>query len=176
MMRANSGHGDPVGVMTTEKESMYFYRVLAGRGGRIGKDLLIRAARQGGIGIAEVQWGDNTYEMRTATFPELDAVDVCFVGGEAESPALAALGHDGSIILARDMLHDEKPLTMKFATVKGRAYRLLSTRGHLFLLTDSALYGLMNLGARLMQGLPFRKVYDANLCDAAGSGRCLINW
>jgi hypothetical protein len=156
MMKAGSGHGDPVGVMTTEKESMYFYRVLARRG-RDGKDLLVCAARQGGIGIAEVRWGDNTFNMRTATFPELDVVDVCFVGGGPESPALAAVGRDGSLILVRDMLHDQKPVTMRFATVQGRAYRLLSARGHLFLLTSSALYGLMNLGNRLMRGLPSGK-------------------
>lgn len=156
MMKADSADGDPVGVMTAEKESMYFCRVLARRGGP-GKDLLICAARQGGIGVAEVRWGDSICNMRTATFPELDAVDVCFVGGEPESPTLAAVGRDGSLILARDMLHDEKPLTMKFDTVKGRAYRLFSARGHLFLLTSSALYGLMNLGARLVHGLPSGK-------------------
>jgi hypothetical protein len=153
MMKAESGPGDPVGVMTAENEDMYFYRVLARRG-RGRKDLLVCATRRGGIGIAEVRWEDNTYNMRTATFSGLDSVDVCFVGGEPDSPAVAAVGLDGSIVLARDLLHDKNPVTMKFDTVQGRAYRLLLARGHLFLLTSCALYGLMNLGTRLMHGLP----------------------
>jgi len=156
MLKASSSPGDSVGVMTAERDNMYFYRVLS-QPGRDGKDLLICAARHGGIGIAEVRWEDKSYTMRTARFPELDAIDVCFVGGKPESPAIAAVGRDGSLILVRDMLHLKEPLTMKFDTIKGKAFRLLSARGHLFLLTSSALYGLMNLGKRLLDGLPERK-------------------
>jgi hypothetical protein len=135
---------------------MYFCRTLA-RKGRNGKDLLLCAARHGGIGIVEVRWGDVNYSMRTAVSSEVDAVDVCFVGGEPEAPAVAAVGRDGSLFLVRDVLHDKKPVKMKFDTVRGRVYRILSTRGHLFLLTSIGLYGLMNLGNRLMQGLPAGK-------------------
>jgi hypothetical protein len=156
MMRADADPGDPVGVMTTDKENMYFYRVLA-RGGRDGKELLICAARHGGIGITEVRWGESNYNMRTATFPELDAVDVCFVGEGSGSSAMAAVSRDGLLILTHDMLRDEKPVTMRLQNIKGRAYRLLSARGHLFLLTSSALYGLMNLGKRLLEGPPLGK-------------------
>jgi hypothetical protein len=152
MLRAGSGPGDMVGVMTPGKEGMYFYRVLA-RAGTDGRDLLVCATRRGGIGIAEVLWGQDTYTMRTATFEGLDVVDVCFVGGPAESPAVAAVGYDGSIILVRDALHDTNPMTMKFDNVQGQVYRLLSVRGHLFLLTSRGLFGLMGLGDRLMRGL-----------------------
>lgn len=151
VLRAESGPDDPVSVLTSEKESMYFYRVLA-RPGRNGREQLLCAARRGGIGITEIQWGQSTYNMRTATFPGLDAVDVCFVGGEAGSPAIAAVGRDGSLILARDMLHDRNHITIKFATVQGTAYRLLSSGGDLFLLTSQGLYGLMGLGERLLLG------------------------
>jgi hypothetical protein len=144
---------DMVAALTTDKEEMYFYRVLA-QPGRNGKDLLLCAAHHGGIGITEVQWGDTTYNMRTATFPELDAVDVCFVGGSADAPSIAAIGRDGTLVLSRDVLHDRNPIAMKFASLQGRAYRLFSTRGHLYVLTSSAVYGLMHLGSRLMQGLP----------------------
>jgi hypothetical protein len=156
VLRVDSAPGDPAWVMTTEKESMNFYRIVARRT-RDGEDLLICAARQGGIGVVQANWGENTYTMRTATFPELDAVDICHVGGNPLSPALAAVGRDGTLVLARGLLHDENPLTMKFDAVKGRAYRLLSARGHLFLLTSSGLYGLMNLGARLLEGFPTGK-------------------
>ena len=153
MMKAESGPGDEVDVMTSENADMYFYRVLA-RQGRDGKDLLVCATRHGGIGLAEFSGGEDAFTMRTATFAGFDAVDVCFVGDEPESPAIAAVDLDCSIILSRDMRRDEHPVTIKFANVQGRAYRLLAARGHLFLLTSWALYGLMNLGTRLLQGLP----------------------
>jgi hypothetical protein len=151
MLRAESGPGDPVSVLTSGKEGMYFYRTLA-RSGIDGRELLLCAARRGGIGITEARWGQNTFNMRTATFPGLDAVDVCFVGGAVGSPAIAAVGRDGSLILAHDMLHDKHPVTMKFDTVQGTAYRLLSSGGDLFLLTSRGLYGLMGLGERLILG------------------------
>jgi hypothetical protein len=153
ILKADSKEGDFVGVMTAERDNMYFYRALA-QLGRDGKDLLICAARHAGIGIAEMRCGDESYTMRTATLPGLDAIDVCFVGGEPESQALAAVGRDGTLILVRDVLHTKEPLTMKFNAVEGKAFRLLSARGHLFLLTSSAFYGFMNLGKRLLEGLP----------------------
>jgi hypothetical protein len=146
----------PVGVITSDKERMYFYRVIA-LPGRDGQDLLVCAMRQGGIGITEVLWGQATYNLRVATFPGLDLVDVCAVGGPPEAPAVAGVGRDGSLFLVRDALRDKNPVTMRFDTVQGTAYRILSARGHIFVLTSRGLFGLMNLGAILVQGLPSGK-------------------
>src|SRR5262249_36964173 len=148
MLRAGSGPDDPVGVITSDKEGLYFYRVLT-MAGRQGQDLLACAARKGGIGITEIRWGQNTYNIELATFAGLDVVDVCAVNADPGSPAIAALGRDGTLILVRDALHDNAPLSLKFDTVQGTAYRLLSAGGHLFLLTSRGLYGLMKLGERL---------------------------
>jgi hypothetical protein len=151
VLRTDSGAGDPVAVMTPGKDGMYFYRLQV-QAGRNGRDLFLCANRQSGIGIAEVQWGQRDYKMRTATFQGLDVIDVCAVGGEPESPAVAAVGYDGTLILVRDALHDTNPVTMKYDTIEGTAYRVLSVQGHLFLLTSHALYGLMGLGERLLRG------------------------
>ena len=148
---------DPVGVMIPNKEGLYFYRVVA-LPGRGGQDLLVCAARQGGIGITEIQWGQDNYNMRVATFAGLDLVDVCAIGGTPDEPAIAGVGRDGAILLVRDALHDRNPVTMRFNTVRGTVYRLLCARGHVFILTSRGLYGLMNLGDRLMQGFTAEKI------------------
>jgi len=155
-MKADAGADEPPQVMTTAKAGMYIYRVVA-QTCQPGQDLLLCAARKSGLGLLAVQWGDSTCQMRHATFPELDVVDVCFVGGSSAAPVVAGVGRDGVLILAPDLLHDVAPLLLKFAAVQGRAYRLLSAGGHLFLLTSSALYVLLNLGTRLLQGLPSGK-------------------
>jgi hypothetical protein len=153
ILSAGALPGDFIGVLAPEREDTYFCRVVA-QPGRNDRDLLACATRRGGIGVTEVRWGEDTYSMRTATFPGLDVVDVCTVGGEPDAPAIAAVGVDGKLILVRDALHDKNPLTVKFDTVQGTAYRLLSAGGDLFLLTSRGLYGLMGLGERLMHGSP----------------------
>jgi hypothetical protein len=153
IVKVGSGAGDPVGLLSSDEQGMYFYRVLALQG-RDGSDLLVCACRQGGIGITEVKWGQETYTMRVATFKGLDVVDVCAVASDPESSAVAALGRDGTLILTRDALHDEKPKTIKFKAVQGTAYRLLSNGKHLFVLTSRGLYVLTELASRLAAGLP----------------------
>jgi hypothetical protein len=152
-VKAGSGVGDPVGYLTSDKQDMYFYRVLALQG-RNGADLLVCACRQGGIGITEVRWGEETYNMRVATFNGLDVVDVCAIRSDPESPAVAALGRDGTLILVRDGLNDKKPATIKFKTIKGTAYRVLSDGEHLFVVTSRGLYALTRLAGRLLSGMP----------------------
>jgi hypothetical protein len=148
----STGPNDPIGVITPQKEGLYFYRVIA-LPSRGGKDLLVCAARQGGMGIREFQPGQpDTIRMKVLTFAGLDLVDVCAVGSTPDVPAVAGVGRDGTLLLVRDALQDQNPVTIKFESIQGTAYRLLSARGHLFLLTSRGLYGLMNLGERLLHG------------------------
>jgi hypothetical protein len=50
LLKPDSLPGDPVGMLTTDKPDMYFYRVAAIRGGG-DEDLLFSACRQGGLGV-----------------------------------------------------------------------------------------------------------------------------
>jgi hypothetical protein len=151
MLQINPDGDDLQGMLTSRNEDMDFYRVLA-LPGIEGKEVLVCAARQGGLGVTEVRWGQEQYLMRTSTFGGLDVVDVCDVVGATAGPAIAAVSYDGTLLLVRDALHDDNPLAMKFNIVQGTAYRLLSARGHLFLLTSQGLYALMGLGERLLSG------------------------
>ena len=153
MLQPGSTPSDPVGLLTSDRPGLYFYRVLALQGDG-GKDLLISACRLGGLGITGMRWGQKMYNMRIATFPGLDVIDVCAIGSDPRSPAVAALGRDGTLILTRNALHDQSPVTMKFETLKGTAYRLLCRGEHLFVLTSRGLYGLMKLAGRLVAGMP----------------------
>lgn len=153
MLQPGSGPSDPVGLLSPEKEGLYFYHVLA-LPGSDGRDLLVCAARLGGIGIAEVRWGQPTYNLRVATFDGLDVVDLCAIDSDPKSPAVAAVSRDGTLILIRDALRDGKAFTVRFDTVQGTAYRLLSRGEQLFLLTSHGLYGFMGLAGRLVVGMP----------------------
>ena len=148
----STGPNDPIRAINPNKEGLYIYRVVVGSD-NAGNDLLACAARQGGMGITEVRSGQTKYNMRLATFSGLDLVDVCFVGGSADAPAVAGVGRDGALLLVRDALRDQNPKTMKFNSVQGTVYRLLCARGHLFALTNKGLYALMGLGDRLIRGL-----------------------
>jgi hypothetical protein len=152
-VKAGSVASDPVGLLAPDRPGMCFYRVLA-LPGRNGCDLLVCACRQEGIGITEIEWGQETCNMRVATFAGLDVVDVCAIVSDTESPAVAALGRDGTLIFTRDALRDEKPATIKFKAIQGTAYRLLSKGEHIFVLTSRGLYVLTKLAGRLAAGMP----------------------
>jgi hypothetical protein len=163
----------PVTVSGGEKEGLNFYRIVSLRSGS-GQEVLACAARGAGIGATEFRWDRESQNLSTVTFDELDVVDICAIG-EAGSLAVAAIARNGALILLRDVFQDKHPLTMKFDNVTGTAYRLLSCRGHLFLLTSKAMYVLARFVDRFLAGEPVgssttpmlvmhMEGADANLC------------
>src|SRR5205085_5417210 len=114
-----------VTVIGGEAEGMSFYRLVSLRS-QDGSEVLACAARFGGVAATEFRWDRDSQKLSTATFPGLDVVDVCAIGSDPRSLAVAAVGRDGTIVLTRDALHDKRPITLKFETVQGTAYRLLS--------------------------------------------------
>jgi hypothetical protein len=90
--------------------------------------------------------------MKTASFKDVDIIDLCALSQEGDSLAVAALGRDGSVILYQDILNDTKPKTFRFQTMKGVAYRILSHRGDVYVLTSCGLYVLGKLGNRFLSG------------------------
>ncbi len=133
------------------KEGLYFYRAITFPEGR-GNDLIICAARRGGIGITEFRWGQKRSNLSMVSYPGLDVVDVCSIGTGSGLPAAVAVGRDGTLVFLRDVLRDKKPATLKFQVVEGTAYRLLNSGGDLFLLTSQGLYGLMDIAGRFLRG------------------------
>lgn len=139
----------PPTALADTRELLYAYRV-SGLRSHSGMEAIACAARTAGVAAGEFTGSQTTQKMRTAAFKGLDVIDVCPLGSEGDSLAMAALGRDGSLILFRNVLADEKPLTMKFKRVQGTAYRLLSHCGELYVLTSRGIYVLGKLAARFL--------------------------
>jgi hypothetical protein len=141
---------DPVMQCSGDREGMYVYRAIGAQG--LGKeDAVVCAARAGGLGMMAFEEGNAQQVLHTMTFDGFDSVDVCSIGG-AGGRAVAALGRDGSITLVKDVLVDRAPMTVRYQSVEGTAYRLLSAQGHLFMLTDRAVHVCANLANKFLAG------------------------
>jgi hypothetical protein len=140
--------GPGTSVAALGEEGLYIYRVISLLSPS-GTEVLACAARTGGVAAGEFS-GPRTTTMRTATPSGLDVIDICPLGPGTKSLAVAALGRDGSVVLFRDVLTDEKPVTVKFKRVQGTAYRLLSQGGELYVLTSKGLFVLGKLASRFL--------------------------
>ena len=149
IMQAGCGPDDPVEVLTSDRPQVCFYRVIA-LAGRNGRQLLVSACRAGGVGIAEMRIGQPKCSMEIARFDGLDIVDVCPIASRALARAVAALGVDGTIVMLPDVFHAGNAVHLKFATIQGSAYRLLSRGQDLYVLTSRGLFGLMKLGDQML--------------------------
>jgi hypothetical protein len=140
--------GPGISLTALGEEGLYVYRVISLLSPS-GTEVLACAARTGGVAAGEFS-GPQTTKMRTATPSGLDVIDICPLASGSKSLAVGALGRDGSIILFRDVLTDDKPVTMKFKRVQGTAYRLLGHGGELYVLTSKGLYVLGKLASRFL--------------------------
>lgn len=139
----------PVTVYGLDQSGIYAYRAIGLRA-HSGGEVLACACRRGGIAAGEFYGVERNLPMTTATFSGLDVVDICPLDPDVDSLAIAALGRDGTLVLSQDVLLDKKPLTMKFASVKGTAYRVMSCRGDIYLLTSKGIYVLAKLAIRFL--------------------------
>ncbi len=90
--------------------------------------------------------------MSSITFPGLDVIDVCSLSSASAEPAVCAVGRDCTLLFFRDVWNDRQPSTLKFKDISGTAYRVMSSRGHLFLLTSSGLFIFAGLARRFLEG------------------------
>lgn len=138
-----------------------------------GRETVACAARMGGVAAMYFAGDSGNDGLSILTLKDLDVVDVCPVS--PGNPALAALATDGTVILFNDAVRDRTPFTVRYEGLKGVAYRLLSCRGYLFLLTSQALYVIADLVKLSLSGfkgdvttpmlaVPMQGI-DANLCD-----------
>ena len=168
------GTEQKIEIAHNEEKPIQFYKVAALRDPK-GNDILAFAARQDGVAIMPFPERVGTGNLFAAQFGSLDVVDVCALGaGSAETP-FAAIGRDGTLILFRDAQTDKNPFIIKWDAIEGAVYRVLSSRGHVFILTSKALYMLVNLGSRWRRNDPIQggttliltipvDAVDANVC------------
>jgi hypothetical protein len=135
----------------TFTERLYAYHVISLRS-QTGAEVLVCACRRGGLAAGELSSDQQRLPMTTATFDGLDVVDICSLDPGANSLAIAALGREGTLILSHDVMQDKKPLSLKFSSVKGVAYRVLSSRGDIYILTSKGIYVLGKLASRFLAG------------------------
>jgi hypothetical protein len=176
VIKPERGDFQHVGVVKPEATDFYFYRVsrisMAGR-----PDILALAGRGGGVGGMEIPEPEAKSNLSSFTLEALDIVDVCALGSAMSTPAVCAVDRNCTLGFFRDVLHDSQPVAMKFDDIPGTAYRLLSAKGHLILLTSCGVYILTGLGKRFLEGedvqsqrmlvqeFPNHDVIDANLSE-----------
>jgi hypothetical protein len=155
--RPTEGREQTVTVSSGATEDTYFYRLISLQASG-GQEVVACAARRGGVAAMEFKGEDEKHTLSTVTFEGLDVVDLCPLGTAVAPEGAVALGRDGTLILFRDVLHDRHPGTVKYESVKGTAYRLLSVHGYLFLLTSEGLYVIANLIDRFLNGMAHNPV------------------
>jgi hypothetical protein len=140
-----------VKISRARDHDFYFYRVAAVSPLQ-GPEVLVFANRRGGIASMAVPGQDQPRRLYWTTFPGLDVVDVCPLGGSQAAPAACAVGKDGTVVMFRDVVQDRQPAAVRFDCVRGAAYRVFTARGHVFLLTSAGMYVFYTLASRFLAG------------------------
>ena len=135
---------------SAQEPGIYAYRLIILHP-KAGSEVIACATRLGGIAVGEFVGGKEKLNLKRATVPGLDVVDICPLEPGTESLAVAALGRDGSVALFQDVLHGKKSKTTKFRSVQGTAYSIFSSHGDIHILTSKGLYVLGELAGRFLR-------------------------
>ena len=140
-----------VKILKPADEFLYIYRIVSLASPDRG-EIVACAGRRGGFAtmpLAGAGLKDHGKKLR----PDgVDFVDVAALETDGFPFAVAALGLDGSIHLVSDLLADRATTRLQLNSPKERAYRILCTEGHVFMLTDKTLYTFKDLAGRFLRG------------------------
>lgn len=148
------GATQQVTISSGRDESIYVYRLISVRAGS-GQEIVACACRSGGVAALEFHGDGHDYNLSMIAFDGLDVVDLCPLSADDKPAGIAAIDKDGTVFLFHDALHDRKPAAIKYPDIKGIAYRLLSARGFLFVLTSEGFYAIAGLIERFLAGNPY---------------------
>lgn len=149
--RPKDGPEQSVTISNSSTEEVYFYRVISLKDAT-GSEVVACATRIGGVAAMQFRGEGGQHDISTLNFKGLDVVDLCPLNYGAEVLGAVALGRDGTLILFRDVLHQPNPMTTRYETIRGTAYRVLSAGGYLFVLTTKGLYVIAGLVQRVFAG------------------------
>ena len=152
LFRPSDKTGQVVLLTSDTENDLYFYRSIVLPNAE-GNEVIVSAVRRGGITAGILTNDLQNHLVYTITPKDVDVVDVCGLG---QSLSVAALGKNGTLILFRDIINDRDPFTFKFNAIEGVAYRVMSSRGHIFVLTSKGLYVLANFANRFLNGETMR--------------------
>lgn len=125
-------------VIKAEGVGPYCYEV-ASLGTTADGELLISAARREGFTTLEISHDWKSASLRGLRLPGADVISVCSLHSEQHPFAAAALGIDQSILLTRDVLASRPVSLLPMPNALGKAYKILSARDHLIVLTSRSL-------------------------------------
>jgi hypothetical protein len=151
LMDARSGQKSTQRIIKPSGGEHNFYK-LARLGMSEGGDIFACALRKGGL-LGMILPPYRGPEQAVAhLFQNLDVIDVCSLRDPSYPFASACLGIDRTIVLTRNILENVPSLILNFNALEGTAYRLLTAKGHLFILTSESLVTLPNFISRFLTG------------------------
>jgi hypothetical protein len=133
-------------------QEIYIYRLIA-LGTASGGEVIACAARKSGVAAMKFKGEGHDHMLSAFSSDGLDVVDVCSLGVEPSNNGIAAVGKDGTILLFQDVMTDRNPVAVRYPSLQGIPYRLLCTKGYLFLLTSMGLYVIAGLIDRSLIGI-----------------------
>jgi len=150
--KPQAGEELPLTISRPRARNLYIYRVISMIGSS-GQRVVAAATRRDGIAAMPFDLPERG--LHTLTFDGLDAIDLCQLG--PSSLSVAALGKDGTIMMCRDVIEDtmqkHASMTIRFADIKGTAYRILNAHGALIVATSRAVYFLGGMLENFSQGI-----------------------
>jgi hypothetical protein len=143
-----------VRVIKPPNDSLNLYRVVSiSSPSRM--EVLACAARQTGF-VAMPLVGEDLADSGKSFCPAgADFVDVGPLDVAGHPYAIAILALDCSIYLVRDLLEGTRAETLRYDFLGERAYRIVCTGGHIFLLTNRRLYAFVDMAALFVEGREF---------------------
>ena len=140
---------DGVTIDKPEQATPYFYKLIY-LGKDADKELLACAARTSGLLM--IRSNSDHMNIIDLVSRDIDFVDVCSMSSPGWPHAVVGLSWDGSLIFVRDLLAETQPQTLRLEELRGTPYSILSTGGHLFVLTSKEIVALPDLLTRYLQG------------------------
>jgi hypothetical protein len=167
-----------VRILKPADEALYIYKVVSLASPDRGM-ILACAGRRGGFATMPLAGpGLETHGKKLQPFG-VDFVDVTALDVDGFPFAVAALGLDCSIHFISNLLYDQATATLHLSSRSERAYRILCSKGDVFMLTDKNLYAFKDLAGRFLRGEPISdptaQLLDLEAVDASlGPDRSLL--
>jgi hypothetical protein len=140
-----------VRILKPADEALYVYKIVSLASPDRGT-IVACAGRRGGFATMPLSGSGLESHGKKLRPVGVDFVDVAALDVDGFPFAVAALGIDCSIHFIADLLGDQMTTTLRLSSTAERAYRILSTEGHVFLLTDKRLYAFKDLAIRFLRG------------------------
>jgi hypothetical protein len=150
------------GVARPPHAPLNLYRVV--RLGFASDELYACAARRDGVVVVKLL-NDSISAPRIHHFADHDIVDIASIATPQYPRGVVALSRNRDISLFRDIVSGQKPEVLSFSELRGSAYCLLATQGHVFVLTDKELISFPHLATRFLQGEDLQTVTEVSFLD-----------